>query len=158
MHHIAFIYAWHIYFIFHIWYLWFPCDHLFIIDEKSLGDISANTKEDIYCLLYAIQPIETVDGFHWNENFLILMKFFFTSCTENCQMKRKCCHFHEIFITGFTESYHFDNFWCSQWWKFNQKGARQNGGIHRYGTSIFLDIIVSVSKSIYDEKQIFWWL
>ena len=36
------------------------------------------------------------------------------------------------------------------------KGTKHNGRIHRYGTSIFSDIIVSVSKSIYDENQIFW--
>ena len=35
-------------------------------------------------------------------------------------LKRKCCNFDEIFITGCTESCHFDNFQCSQWWKFRQ--------------------------------------
>ena len=35
------------------------------------------------------------------------------------------------------------------------KGTKPNGCIHRYGTSIFGDIIVSVSKSINDEEQIF---
>ena len=33
---------------------------------------------------------------------------------------RKCHHFDEIFVTGCTESCHFDNFRCSQWWKFHQ--------------------------------------
>ena len=28
--------------------------------------------------------------------------------------------FDEIFITGCTESYHFDNFRCSLWWRFCQ--------------------------------------
>ena len=28
------------------------------------------------------------------------------------------CHFNEIFISGCTGSCHFDNFQCSQWWKF----------------------------------------
>ena len=32
----------------------------------------------------------------------------------------KCRHFDEIFITGCTASCHFDNFQCSQWWKFHQ--------------------------------------
>ena len=32
----------------------------------------------------------------------------------------ECCHFDEIFITGCTESCHFDNFQCSQWWRFHQ--------------------------------------
>ena len=36
------------------------------------------------------------------------------------------------------------------------KGTKHNGRIHRYETSIFGDIIVSVSKSIYEEKQIIW--
>ena len=35
-------------------------------------------------------------------------------------LKRKCHHFDEIFITGCTESCHFDNSQCSQWWKFHQ--------------------------------------
>ena len=35
-------------------------------------------------------------------------------------LKCKCCHFDEIFITGCTGSCHFDNFRCSQWWKFHQ--------------------------------------
>ena len=34
-------------------------------------------------------------------------------------------------------------------------GTKHNGRIHRYETYIFGDIIVSVSKSIY-ENQIFW--
>ena len=35
-------------------------------------------------------------------------------------LKRKCHHFDESFITGCTESCHFDNFRCSQWWRFHQ--------------------------------------
>ena len=35
-------------------------------------------------------------------------------------LKRKCRHFDEIFITGCTGSCHFDDFQCSQWWKFHQ--------------------------------------
>ena len=35
-------------------------------------------------------------------------------------LKRKCRRFDEIFITGCTESCHFDNFQCSQWWRFRQ--------------------------------------
>ena len=35
-------------------------------------------------------------------------------------LKRKCHNFDEIFITGCTGSCHFDNFQCSQWWKFCQ--------------------------------------
>ena len=34
--------------------------------------------------------------------------------------ERKCRHFDEILITGCTGSCHFDNFQCSQWWKFHQ--------------------------------------
>ena len=36
------------------------------------------------------------------------------------------------------------------------KGTKPNGRIHRYGASIFGDIIVNVSKSISEEKQIIW--
>ena len=36
------------------------------------------------------------------------------------------------------------------------KGTKHNGHIHRYETSTRGDIIVSVSKSINEEKQIFW--
>ena len=50
-------------------------------------------------------------------------------------LKRKCCHFDEILITDCTESCHFDNFRCSQWWKF-----RQNDhifvSVSRYGVSV----------------------
>ena len=35
-------------------------------------------------------------------------------------LKRKCCHIDEIVITGCTGSCHFNNFRCSQWWKFRQ--------------------------------------
>ena len=36
------------------------------------------------------------------------------------------------------------------------KGTKPNGRIHRYGASIFGDIIINVSRSINKEKQIFW--
>ena len=36
------------------------------------------------------------------------------------------------------------------------KGTMPNSRIHRYGASIFGDIIINVSKSINKEKQIFW--
>ena len=35
-------------------------------------------------------------------------------------LKRKCCHFDEIFITSCTVSCQNDNFQCSQWWKCHQ--------------------------------------
>ena len=35
-------------------------------------------------------------------------------------LKRQCSHFDEIFIIGCTESCHFDNFRCGQWWRFRQ--------------------------------------
>ena len=35
-------------------------------------------------------------------------------------LKRQCRHFDEILIIGCTGSCHFDNFQCSQWWKFHQ--------------------------------------
>ena len=38
-------------------------------------------------------------------------------------LKPKCRHFSEIFITGCTESRHFDHFRYSQWWKFRQNGS-----------------------------------
>ena len=41
-------------------------------------------------------------------------------CTWINTLKRKCCYFDEIFITGCTESCHFDNFQCSKWWRFRQ--------------------------------------
>ena len=41
-------------------------------------------------------------------------------CSIAQPLKRKCHHFDEIFVTGCTESCHFDNFRCSQWWKFHQ--------------------------------------
>ena len=36
------------------------------------------------------------------------------------------------------------------------KETKHNGRIHRYVASIFGDIIVSVSKSINEDRQIFW--
>ena len=46
--------------------------------------------------------------------------FFFHICSSRESLKRKCRHFDEILITGCTGSCHFDNFQCSQWWKFHQ--------------------------------------
>ena len=43
-----------------------------------------------------------------------------TSRWRPISLKRKCHHFDESFITGCTESCHFDNFRCSQWWRFHQ--------------------------------------
>ena len=37
-----------------------------------------------------------------------------------CTLKLYYCCFDEISITGCTGSCHFDNFQCSQWWKFHQ--------------------------------------
>ena len=49
---------------------------------------------------------------------------FTTRCDLNYHiwiiLKRKCRHFDEILITGCTGSCHFDNFQCSQWWKFHR--------------------------------------
>ena len=43
-------------------------------------------------------------------------------CVPNCcilsHTATRKCHFGEIFITGCTESCHFDNFWGSQRWQF----------------------------------------
>ena len=44
--------------------------------------------------------------------------------------------------------------YSSPWAKF--KGTKPNGRIHRYGASIFGDIIINVPKSINEEKQILW--
>ena len=46
--------------------------------------------------------------------FRLLSKFYSDIYTES-----KCCHFDDIFIIGCTGS--FDNFRCSQWWKFRKK-------------------------------------
>ena len=37
-------------------------------------------------------------------------------------LKWKCLHFDEICITGYTGSCQYDNFQCTQWWKFRQIG------------------------------------
>ena len=55
------------------------------------------------------------------EFIYILRRYFLATGTiHDRSLKRKCCHFDEIFITGCTESCHFDNFRCSQWWRFHQ--------------------------------------
>ena len=46
-------------------------------------------------------------------------------------LKRKCRRFDEILITGCTGSCHFDNFQCSQWWKFHQNEDISVSVIHR---------------------------
>ena len=51
-------------------------------------------------------------------------------------LKQKCCHFDEIFVTGCTESCHFDNFQCNQWRRFHQNddifiSVHLECGIHR---------------------------
>ena len=55
-------------------------------------------------------------------------------------LERKCHHFDEIFVTGCTESCHFDNFRCSQWWKFHQND----------------DIFVSVALTLYVLSWFYW--
>ena len=55
-------------------------------------------------------------------NWLILrVCFIITSAEIGHSLKRKC-HFHEIFVTGRTESCHNDNFQCSLWRNFHQNG------------------------------------
>ena len=49
-----------------------------------------------------------------------VMHHFWAAECAGLPLKRKCCHFDEILITDCTESCHFDNFRCSQWWKFRQ--------------------------------------
>ena len=60
----------------------------------------------------------------------LLLRLYYEMLMEHCDLlicivtgnslKRKCHHFDGIFITGCTGSCHFDNFQCSQWWKFCQ--------------------------------------
>ena len=38
------------------------------------------------------------------------------ACAQFYAMKRKYCHFDDIFITACTKSCQNDNFWYSQWW------------------------------------------
>ena len=63
-------------------------------------------------------------GWVWALNML---KFHILECKyvriESCSLKRKCCHFDENVVIGCTESSHFDNFQCSQWWKFRQNDS-----------------------------------
>ena len=53
-------------------------------------------------------------------NVLTICKLREGTISTPLALKRKCCHFDEILITDCTESCHFDNFRCSQWWKFRQ--------------------------------------
>ena len=81
---------------------------------------------------------------------------FLSSASES--LKRKCCHFDEILITDCTESCHFDNFRCSQWWKFRQNddisvsvingwiNTRETGDLRRYRAHY--DFIVMNVKKI----------
>ena len=41
-------------------------------------------------------------------------------CIQAKALKRKCRPFDKILIIGCTGSCYFDNFQCSQWWKFHQ--------------------------------------
>ena len=73
-------------------------------------------------------------------------------CIQAKALKWKCHHFDEILIIGCTGSCHFDNFQCSQWWKFHQNNnislsvrdgltkapKIQTGSIKSYGTIHFL--------------------
>ena len=54
-------------------------------------------------------------------------------------LKRKCCHFDEIFITGCTGRCQNDNVRCSQWCKF-----RQNSDI---SVSHYCDVIIGAMAS-----------
>ena len=55
------------------------------------------------------------------------------ACFRNssfASLKRKCYNFEEIFATGRTGSFHFDNFRCSQWRKFLQNDDISVSEIH----------------------------
>ena len=61
----------------------------------------------------------------WNFPWLVWTRFkvrwlILGNVRKSHSLKRKCHHFDESFITGCTESCHFDNFRCSQWWRFHQ--------------------------------------
>ena len=54
---------------------------------------------------------------HWDRDQVQMKDWSPHQTIRTCpapQLKRKCCHFDEIFVTGCTESCHLDNFQCSQ--------------------------------------------
>ena len=69
-------------------------------------------------------------------------------------LKRKCRHFDEIFITGCSESCHFDNFQYSQWWKFHQnedisvsvQDHLMTRGLTAYTASLLIQIVTNNLK------------
>ena len=66
-------------------------------------------------------------------------------------LKQKCCYFDEIFITGCTGSCHFDNFRCSQWWKFCQ-----NDNIFVSVLPAMLSLVPSVTNVKADVDKNIW--
>ena len=96
--------------------------------ERTLpNDILAQGRGDYRLQLAVI--FSTVFAFisHWDVHVMTLRevtgytwKSRRVTCSLPWTLKRKCRHFDEIFVTGGTEICHFDNFRCSQWWKFHQ--------------------------------------
>ena len=60
-------------------------------------------------------------------------------------LKQKCRHFDEILITGCTGSCHFDNFQCSQWWKFRQN-EDISVSVYITWTCTYIPIIIGPSQ------------
>ena len=81
-------------------YIWVINNLIAYLGVSYIRDFS------VYCCSIAMQPL----------NEKLTWKIFLM----HNSLKRKCYHFDKIFVTGCTESCHFDNFRCSQWWKFHQ--------------------------------------
>ena len=86
---------------------------LLVIAWGGLWNITSNIR---------LQNSISHKAFHFSADiFMIsLISWFSYLQYSMIALKRKSNHFDEIFIAGCTGSCHFDNFQCSQWWKFCQ--------------------------------------
>ena len=91
-----------------------------LLVEIKNNNISMNQKKmflsSILCLWHDINiwtyKYLFIDNVTMKWKFCHLDKVNITGCTG--------CHYNTIVITGCTDSCHFDNFQCSQWWKLCQ--------------------------------------
>ena len=87
-----------------------------------MHDIMVPSHENLVCIIGLSVRRNYCSCDVRSHNAVNLSKIVMFLCCFCCcySLKRKCCHFDEILITDCTESCHFDNFRCNQWWKFRQ--------------------------------------
>ena len=100
-----------------------------MLNNQNMNYDSANFRLFTLCWIFINTPVDLdiLWGIlHSSLNILYLILWFESFCElyapNAVTLVLKCHHFDEIFIVGYSESCHFDNIRCSQWWKFRPNG------------------------------------